>query len=718
MEFKANWVRPARDLGDVCPVFKKEWRLIKPLKAAELFLTARGVYEARINGKRVSGYVLAPGWTSYEKRLQVQRYDATELLQEDNILTVTVGRGWMRSPMPGFVESEDKKRRVAQPCGLWGELHLLYEDGGREILAADETWEYGESGVRFSEIYDGEHYDAAFETPVWENVIKADFPTDNLIMQEGEETRETERIGAKSVFKTPAGETVVDFGQEITGYVEFCVEAKEGDRIHILHGEVLDKNGNFYRDNYRDAKAEIQYICKEGRQTYHPVLTFFGFRYLKLEEFPKEAGPELFTAVVVCSNLKKTGYLSCSDPDLNQLFSNIFWGQKGNFLDIPTDCPQRDERLGWTGDAQVFVKTASYNYDVEKFFTKWLHDMAADQRKDGGVGHVIPACLPGEESSAAWGDAAVICPWQIYQTYGNKQILEEQFECMKKWVDYITGATTVPYLWTGGEHFGDWLGLDAPSGSYKGSSREEFIATAFYAHSTELLIKAAKVLGKDVGEYERLYENIVKAFRENYPEYLTQTEHILAVHFRLAKDLQKTADDLAGMIKRDGSQIRTGFVGTPYILHVLSEYGHSDLAYTLFLRKEYPSWLFSVKQGATTIWEHWDGIMENGDFWSTDMNSFNHYAYGSVADWVYEKAAGIRPLEEYPGFQKVLIKPMADRRLKWLEASIDTRNGKVASKWICTPEGIRYEIETAVPAVIEIGDKKMEAAPGKYTFWS
>lgn len=718
MEFKANWVRPARDLSDVCPVFKKEWRLIKPLKAAELFLTARGVYEARINGKRVSGYVLAPGWTSYEKRLQVQRYDVTELLQEDNILTVTVGRGWMRSPMPGFVESEDKKRRVAQPCGLWGELHLLYEDGGREILAADETWEYGESGVRFSEIYDGEHYDAAFETPVWENVIKADFPTDNLIMQEGEEIRETERIGAKSVFKTPAGETVVDFGQEITGYVEFCVEAKEGDRIHILHGEVLDKNGNFYRDNYRDAKAEIQYICKEGRQTYHPVLTFFGFRYLKLEEFPKEAGPEQFTAVVVCSNLKKTGHLSCSDPDLNQLFSNIFWGQKGNFLDIPTDCPQRDERLGWTGDAQVFVKTASYNYDVEKFFTKWLHDMAADQRKDGGIGHVIPACLPGEESSAAWGDAAVICPWQIYQTYGNKQILEEQFECMKKWVDYITGTTTVPYLWTGGEHFGDWLGLDAPSGSYKGSSREEFIATAFYAHSTELLIKAAKVLGKDVGEYERLYENIVKAFRENYPEYLTQTEHILAVHFRLAKDLQKTADDLAEMIKRDGSQIKTGFVGTPYILHVLSEYGHSDLAYTLFLRKEYPSWLFSVKQGATTIWEHWDGIMENGDFWSTDMNSFNHYAYGSVADWVYEKAAGIRPLEEYPGFQKVLIKPMADRRLKWLEASVDTRNGKVASKWICTPEGIRYEIETAVPAVIEIGDKKMEAAPGKYTFWS
>lgn len=719
MEFKANWVRPAKDLGDVCPVFKKEWKLKKPLKEAALFLTARGVYEARINGKRVSGYVLAPGWTSYEKRLQVQRYDITELIREENILTVTVGRGWMRSPMPGFVESEEKKNKVEQPCGLWGELHLTYEDGNQEVLASDETWEYGESAVRFSEIYDGERYDAAFRTTDWDHVVKeAGWPTDNLIMQEGEEIREIERIGAKSVFETPAGERVVDFGQEITGYVEFSVDAKAGERIRIFHGEMLDKEGNFYRDNYRDAKAEIQYICKEGKQTYHPVLTFFGFRYLKLEEFPGEPKPEQFTAVVVCSNLKKTGRLNCSDPDLNQLFSNIFWGQKGNFLDIPTDCPQRDERLGWTGDAQVFVKTASYNYDVEKFFTKWLHDMAADQRKDGGVGHVIPDCLPGGESSAAWGDAAVICPWQIYLTYGNKQILEDQFDCMKKWVDYITGATTVPYLWAGGVHFGDWLGLDAPSGSYKGSSREEFIATAFYARSTQLLIKAAKVLGKDGAEYERLYGNIVKAFRETYPEYLTQTEHILAVHFGLARDLQKTADDLAEMIKRDGGQIKTGFVGTPYILHVLSEYGHSDLAYTLFLRKEYPSWLFSVKQGATTIWEHWDGIMENGDFWSKDMNSFNHYAYGSVADWVYEKAAGIRPLEEYPGFSRVLIKPMADRRLKWLEASIDTRSGRIASKWICTSDGIRYEIETAVPAVIQIEDKKIEVAPGTYTFWS
>jgi alpha-L-rhamnosidase len=330
---------------------------------------------------------------------------------------------------------------------------------------------------------------------------------------------------------------------------------------------------------------------------------------------------------------------------------------------------------------------------------------------------VIPDYLPEGKPSAAWGDAAVICPWQIYLTYGEKEVLADQFDCMKKWVDYITASTKDPYLWTGGEHFGDWLGLDAPSGSYKGSSREDLIATAFYAHSTELVIKAAKVLEKDASEYETLYTNIVKAFRETFPVYLTQTEHILAVQFHLAVDPQKTADDLAEMIRKDGSRIRTGFVGTPYILHVLSEYGHSDLAYTLFLRKEYPSWLFSVEQGATTIWEHWDGIMENGDFWSKDMNSFNHYAYGSVADWVYEKAAGIRLLEEYPGFAKVKIKPMPDGRLEWLEAGMDTRHGRISSRWTHTPDGIRYEISTAVPAIVEIGGLQTLVDPGSYTFW-
>lgn len=720
MGFQGKWIVASENTGDICPVFKKTWKSEKKVAKAELVITALGVYEAMLNGKRISEYVLAPGWTYYNKRLQYQTYDITEMLAGDaseNELKVTVAHGWCSSKMPGWMENEDRKRRVQIPRVLLGEIHLTYEDGTTEVLGSDESWNWGLSGVKFSEIYDGETVDAGYETTEWENVALFDWSYDILIPQEGEEIREMERVAVKSVIKTPAGETVLDFGQEVTGYVEFTVDAKAGDKIKILHGEVLDKDGNFYNANYRSAKAEINYVCREGVQTWHPSLTFFGFRYLKLAEFPGEVRPEQFSAIVVYSNIRQTGYLKCSDEKINQLFSNILWGQKGNFLDVPTDCPQRDERLGWTGDAQVFAKTASYNYDVQKFFKKWLHDMAANQKENGGVGEVVPNYLPEGFESAAWGDAATICPWQMYLTYGDKELLADQFSCMKKWVGYITDHTNDRYLWTGHEHFGDWLGLDAPSGSYKGSSREDFIASAFYAYSTELVIKAGKVLGADVAEFEELYANIVKAFRAAYPEYLTQTEHILAVHFHLAENLQKTADDLAALIVKDGVQIRTGFVGTPYILHVLSAYGHSDLAYSLFLRKEYPSWLFSVEQGATTIWEHWDGIMENGDFWSADMNSFNHYAYGSVADWVYEKAAGITLLEEYPAFEKVLIKPMADDRIEWLEAGIDTRHGKVSSKWTHTPDGIRYEIETAMPAIIEIGERKMEVKPGKYTFW-
>ena len=718
MEFQAKWICGAADMGDVCPVFRKGWSTEKKVLQAKLYITALGVYEAELNGTRVGEYVLAPGWTVYEKRVQYQEYDITSMLREENQLQVTVGKGWFASQMPGWVESEDRKRRAGRSTGILAEIHVTYEDGTEQVISTDQSWQYGESPVRFSEIYDGEIYDAGFRTEIWKQAELLDWTKDTLIPQEGEEIREKGTVDACRIIYTPAGETVVDFGQEITGYVEFTVDAKGGEEIRILHGEVLDQQGNFYNANYRSAKAEIRYICKPGLQTWHPGLTFFGFRYIKLDKFPGEVEAGQFRAVSVYSDIKKTGSLKCGVSKINQLFSNIFWGQKDNFLDVPTDCPQRDERLGWTGDAQVFVKTASYNYNVEKFFTKWLHDMAADQRPDGGIGQVIPDYLPEGNPSSAWGDAAVICPWQIYLTYGHDQILKDQFESMKGWVDYITGATETQYLWTGGEHFGDWLGLDAPSGSYKGSSREDFIATAFYAYSTELLVKAGKALKKDMAEYEALYENIVKTFRKTYPEYKTQTEYVLAVQFHLAEDPKSAADALAEMVVRDGKQIRTGFVGTPYILHVLSEYGHSDLAYTLFLREEYPSWLYSVNKGATTIWEHWDGIMENGEFWSTDMNSFNHYAYGSVADWVYEKAAGICLQEEKPGFSGVKIEPHTDKRLGWLEASIETAYGKIQSSWTYVGDQVRYDIKVPIPASVIISGTETEVEAGEYTFWS
>lgn len=717
MEFQAKWIRSQNIEEGVCPVFKRTWEVDRAVKHADLYLTALGVYEARMNGVRVSDYVLAPGWTAYKKRLQYQQYDITEMLAAENELTVTVGKGWFSSPMPGWAESEDKSRRMHQPKGILGEIHITYEDGQTEIFATDSSWSCGESPVRFSEIYDGEVFDGRFETMDWCEAEEFEWPEDILIPQEGPWIREQERVSAQNVIYTPTGETVVDFGQEVTGYVEFTVDAQAGEEVWMVHGEVLDSNGNFYHDNYRSAKSEIRYICRDGVQTWHPVLTFFGFRYVKLEKFPGVAKPEQFTAVVVHSDMKRTGYLRCGVREVNQLFSNILWGQKGNFLDVPTDCPQRDERLGWTGDAQVFVKAASYNYDVERFFRKWLHDLAADQRTNGAVGQVIPDYMPEEKPSAAWGDAAVICPWQLYLTYGNRDILAEQFGSMKRWVDYITSETTEQYLWEGGVHFGDWLGLDAPSGSYKGASREDFIASSFYAHSTELLIKAGEVLGHDMADYKVLYHHIVEAFRKSYPEYFTQTEHVLAVYFGLAQDPQKTVDALAEMVVRDGRQIKTGFVGTPYILHVLSEYGHADIAWDLFLRSDYPSWLYSVGCGATTIWEHWDGIMVDGSFWSADMNSYNHYAYGAVADWVYEKAAGICLLEEAPGFEKVKIRPMPDKRLGWLDASIDTRHGKVSSRWCYMEDKIRYEVAVEMPAVVEIGGREIQVQPGSYVFW-
>ncbi len=714
----SSWITVSQDTDDICPVFCRKFTAKKQIVKAELELTALGVYEAMINGRRVSEDVLAPGWTSYSHRLQVQTYDITSMLKEENELFVTVGRGWFRSPMPGWLDSEDKQRRYAQPCGLIAFLCICYADGTEEIIRTDETWQWAESPVRFSEIYDGEIYDARIIPENRQAVKLLDWPGDILIPQEGEPVRETERIAARQIFRTPEGDIVVDFGQEVTGYVEISLEARAGDEVLFDHAEVQDRDGNWYNENYRSAKARVRYICRDGQQTWHPRLTFFGFRYIRLLSWPGEPQTADFTAIAVHSDMKRTGWLKSGNAEMNQLFSNIVWGQRGNFLDVPTDCPQRDERLGWTGDAQVFIKTASYLFDTERFFKKWLHDLAADQRESGEVGQVIPDLMPEGDGSAAWGDAATICPWQVYQTYGDAAILEDQFESMCKWVDFIGSVTKTPDLWTDHFHFGDWLGLDAPVGSYKGSSREDFIASAFYAHSAELVVKAGRLLGKDVTSYEKLHQQIVAAFRSTFPEYRTQTEHVLAVHFGLAEDPQKTADALAEMVRKDGVQLRTGFVGTPYILHVLSEYGYTDLAWSLVLRREYPGWLYPIAKGATTIWEHWDGIHEDGSFWSSDMNSFNHYSYGAVADWIFEQAAGIRHAEDRPGFEELIYAPHPDARPGWLQARLETRHGTVSALWVCQNERVRYELETPVRTLVCLDHEKKWVEPGKYTFWT
>jgi len=714
----AVWIQPSQQMGRVCPIFRKDFSLKGTVLLTVLTLTSAGVYEARINGERVGDYILAPGWTVYEQRHQYQSYDVTKLTKRDNTLTVLLGEGWFRGRLAGWVDINKGKPNL--PAALIAQLDIIYEDGQAETIVSDLSWQAAESALRENDFYDGEFYDAAFYA-AYAPVIESPAAKDALIPQEGERIIEHERIKPLECFFTPKGETVIDFGQNITGYVEFTIDAVAGERVEISHAEVLDAAGNFYTENYTNAKAKLIYLCKNGKQTHKPPLTFYGFRYIRIDEFPGDPGnvnPDDFTAIVVHSDIKRTGYLLSSNPMLNQLFSNIIWGQKGNFLDVPICGPQRDERLGWTGDAQVFIRAATYNFDVERFFVKWLKDLAACQGEDGFVPDVIPDVLQNEYANAAWGDAACICPWVIYLAYGNKEVLQNQFESMKMWLKYIKKITTVEDLWIGSaQRYGDWLGLDSFVGSYKGASDCDFIASAYYAYSTSLVIKAGKALSQDVNCYKSQYERAVKAFRERFLVYRTQTEHAIAIYFDLAPDRRLTGDSLAEMIRQNGGKLSTGFVGTPYLLHALSSTGHADVAYSLLLREEFPSWLFSVKNGATTVWEHWDSINEKGEFWSKDMNSFNHYAYGAVAEWVYSVAAGIQAVEAFPGFEKAVIAPNPDPRLSFLQARVETRRGVIESKWRYLANGkIRYEIITPVDTELILGDKTYTLSAGSYVF--
>lgn len=704
---KADWILPSYNMGKVCPLFRKDFCIDGEIDSAFLYMTARGVYEATLNGQRVGDFIMAPGWTSYHNRLQVQTYDVTALLKQENILILQLAEGWYWRL---------KKR---QPKAIIAQLHIVFTDGTFQDIGTDESWLVAESNLRFCHLYDGIVYDAA-HTPVFDTTaaIAEDNTQNLLIAQEGEAVKEQERLSVKEVIITPKGETVLDFGQNITGYLEITADAKEGDELSFSFGEILDKDGNFYNDNYRSAKSLYKYTCKNGKQTYKPTLTFYGFRYVRVDSYPTAVDPNNFTAIVVHSELKRTGFIESSDPLLNQLFSNILWSQKDNFLDIPTDCPQRDERLGWMGDAQVFIRTASYNYNVLKFFKKWLNDVKAEQYKNGAVPDLVPSIYPRKPRiSTAWGDAVAVCPWQCYLTYGDTEILESLFEPICKWVEYITKTTTKPYLWFGGKHYADWLELGGTYGKFKGPTRDNLVASAFYANTVNILIKAGKVLGRDVSRYEVLHKNIRAAFiKEFRDDFRTQTEHIMALQFELTDNPQTVADSLAALIHKQGDMLQTGFVGTPYILHVLSRYGYSELAYTLLLRKEYPSWLYPISKGATTVWEHWDGIKPNGDIWPASMNSYNHYAYGAVGDWMYGVMAGINTVEDAPGFAKVHFAPIPDGRIEWFKAEIDTKWGKVSSHWWHENGRVHYEITTPVVSTAVIEGKAYTLSPGKHIF--
>lgn len=726
---EASWIRSPRNFLGSVTTFSREISFDKEIKKAYLEASALGVYAAYINGKKVGDAYLAPGWTEYAERIQVETYDVTAMLTGRDTVKIELAPGWKCGMSPAWA-GNIKAKPVSPSLGACEAaaifaLTVEFADGSEQTFTSDSSWlaernKYIESGI-----YDGYVYDANFTDPEPLPAQEIFHTKDTLVDRIGERITAHERLPVKEIIITPKGETVLDFGQNMTGFIEFRIKGKRGERALIEHGEVLDKDGNFYRDNLRSAKARAEFVCDGEEHLMTPEHTFFGFRYARLTGWSDEIKPENFTAVVVHSELKRTGYFECSDERVNKLFGNIIWGQKGNFLDVPTDCPQRDERLGWTGDAQVFVKTASYNFDVERFFEKWLADLRTAQRPWGGVPHVIPDVFdPDMFSSAAWADAATVCPWQMHLTYGGREIIEKSLDSMKRWIGYIDMFIR-DGIWRGGRHFGDWLNLEHDSdGPCDIGVDKDLIATAFYIYSSEILIKSIELCGGDAEEYKANRQCSIEAFRREYmvggkirPEYETQTACVLASHFGISPDVAETAAQLNALVTACG-HLKTGFVGTPYLLHVLSDNGYAETAYSLVLREEYPSWLFSVKMGATTVWEHWDSLRADGSMWSIGMNSFNHYAYGSVADWLYGDAAGIKTDESAPGFKHIIFAPLTDGRLSYVKASIESRYGVIGSEWH-TENGVTeyiFTVPEGCTASVILGGKTAEIGPGVHKF--
>ncbi|MBQ9132201.1 MAG: family 78 glycoside hydrolase catalytic domain [Clostridia bacterium] len=728
MKHQAKWITAPVDMGEAVATFRYEFRSARKIKKATICATAMGVYAFFLNGARIGKGVLTPGWTVYGKRVQYQTYDVTALLSGNDCLELGVGQGWA----VGHIGGGDKNHYFADHTSLLAWLTVTYADGTVEEIGTDESWDVYTSQVLFTDIYNGETVDKTATVKYLGKAVLSDVST-RVVPQVGEWITEQERLAPVAVIHTPNGETVLDFGQNMTGYVEIRIKGNRGDRIVLHHGEVLDKDGNFYNANYRAAKNEVTYVCSGEADVFKPTYTFQGFRYVRLVEFSAgELDSNCFRAVVVHSDMKRTGDFRCGNEKINQLYHNIVWGQKSNYLDVPTDCPQRDERLGWTGDAQVFCRTAAINYDVERFFRKWLGDVALDQGKSGAVKDIVPVCIHSfakrETGSAAWGDVACVAPWEIYMAYGDKALLKKNYPMMKKWVGYMRSAGPEEYLWLGGKHYGDWLAMDGNPDGYVGLTPKDYIACAYYAYSTGLLVKAGKALGEDMREYEELYQKVRSAFRARYivdgklrllpclgeeekgllvSE--TQTAYVLALYFGLTEGEETAffAKRLAEMVEENGNRMTTGFVGTPYILHALSQNGYTDLAYRLLMQEENPSWIFSVNHGATTMWEHWNSQKEDGSFWSTDMNSFNHYAYGAVFDWMFGVAMGITPIA--PAYGEISLEPHPNKCLGFAETVYQSRNGVIRSHWYYKGDTVYYEFD------IPEGVTAKLRLPGGYT---
>ncbi len=703
-DWRAQFITPAWDedttKSNPAPYLRREFELREGVASARLYITSLGLYETQLNGQIVGNQVFSPGWTVYDEHLRYQTFDVTKMLNEGkNVIGAILGDGWFRGRL-GF--GGGKRNIYGDKLALLAQLEVWYNDGSIEYILTDENWRAATGPILMNSIYDGETYDArldssgwsssGFDDSVWSAVRSIEWNMNSLKAPLGPPVHRTEKVAPVSIQQSPSGKTIVDFGQNLVGRLVIKVKGPAGHTVILRHAEVLEE-GELGTRPLRFADATDRYTLKgEGSEIWEPRFTFHGFRYVEVNDWPGELKREDLSAVVLHSDMERTGWFECSDPLLNRLHENVVWGMRGNFLDIPTDCPQRDERLGWTGDLQVFSPTASFLYDVSGFLQSWLVDLAIEQYKAGGiVPQVVPMVLDRPMSGAAWSDAATIVPWVLYQRFGDVKIIADQYESMKAWVDYMVEVAGENNLWDTGFQYGDWLDPTAPP-HIPGQARTDkaIVASAYYIRSAELVAQAAELL--EHTNDQQHYLSVAKKAREAFArEYITpagrmmndaETAYAISLVFDLfstPEQVQHAGNRLAKLVRDSGYHIRTGFVGTPLICDALCDTGHYATAYRLLLQQECPSWLYPVTMGATTIWERWDSMLPDGSINSGEMTSFNHYALGAVADWMHRTIGGLKPME--PGYHHMSIAPRPGGGLTHAKVRHLTPYGMVESTW-------------------------------------
>ncbi len=722
--FKATWISDAsysfteKGTSPTPMVFRRSFDFEKPVARARVYATAMGIFELALNGKTVGDELFAPGFTSYKTHLQYATYDVTDLLAANNELVATVAGGWA---VGAFIYSR-VNRVTADRQALLLQLCVTFEDGSTQVIGTDGSWEVCEDGpVRFVEFYDGEVYDARVDLAKgsWHAASPETLRVSpQLSAACGNPVRLHGRMDPASV--THVGDALVyDFGQNFAGVVEFTLkDANEGQVVRVRHAEILKPDGTLNTDFLRTAKAELVYTAVAGEQTYRPTFTYMGFRYVSVEGVA-EKDIEL-CAYPVFSDVRETGSFECSNEQVNRLQQNIQWSSRSNFVEIPTDCPQRDERMGWTGDIAVFAPTACYNFDMGRFLRKWLRDVRAEQLRTGGIPNTVPAQgfgFPTTMPSMAidfWGDACVLVPWALYQAEGDEQVLRENYDMMRRYVDACRfwasfGLGKHRYIWHTPSflHFGDWVAPDVPKMS-QWQGRSKWTATASLCNTSRLVSKIAGILGKtdDAARYGELSSRVAEAYEDVFTDGAGklkeefQTAYVLPIHFGMLREKNQApaVENLVKLVEKGDYCIGTGFPGTPYILFALADNGRADVAYKMLLNTKCPSWLYEVAQGATTIWERWDGLDENGqcpigDDGTDMMISYNHYASGAIGDFLYKRVAGIEAVE--PGYRRVRVAPLLGGGLTWARGAVETVLGRVSSSWKI--EGGRFEIEVEVP---------------------